>query len=735
MLLFGLVAHSAAVYAQAQTSRRGDDAVRPINPETEPRPEWRAVRASGPISIDATLVEPAWKEAEPITRFVQSEPHTGHPPTERSEVRILYDDRSLYVGAMLHDSDIRRLMYAGAEQDFDAMDGDLFSLMLDPFLDRRSGFVFSIDPSGAVRDMHVFDDGRRTNLAWDGVVHVKTAVTDSAWIVELAVPFTTLRFDPRRSERPWGLNIVRRIRRKNESVYWAPLERRHRVIRVSRAGTLAGLEGIRQGRNLTVKPFVLAAQESGSLRAADGTEARLDAGVDLKYGLTPGLTLDLTYRTDFSQVEVDQERVNLTRFPLFFPEQREFFLENAGIFAFEEVTGENFRSRASARDFTLFHSRRLGLTSDGRPIPMLGGGKVAGRLGHYDVGVLHMRADAAYGKPAEGFSMARVRANLAENVDVGAMLIDRRASSDPETYSQSYGVDANARLFDRLYINSYYAGSAAPESAADGTAAWLSLGWRDRFWDVSAMAKRVGAHFEPTVGFVRRRALRNFYGTFGLHPRPSVSWLQELNPYVEVDYLTDLRSVLESRTVNLGFAALFLDGGTLTLEYGDRFERLTEAFRVFPGVTIPPGAYAFRDATAGYQIGRGHRVTGDVQLAAGEFFDGTRRSVGFGTLWRPRYNLFVELSLDHNDVDLPEGSFTADAMAGRVRYAFSPNLFGSAYMQYNKQTEQLVSSLRVTLFHAPLSNVFLVYTERRDMAERGVLERLLTFKVTKLLAF
>ncbi|HKJ03092.1 MAG TPA: DUF5916 domain-containing protein, partial [Longimicrobiales bacterium] len=289
-----------------------------IDVEAAPRPEAVAVRATTPVVLDGVLDEAAWADAQVLGGFVQSRPDRGYPATERTEVRILYDDEFLYVGAELYDREPDKLVIPSLEQDFESGNSDIFGITLDTFLDRRNAFMFLVNPKGAVKEAQDFDDSRQENAAWEGIFEVRTRTHDRGWTVEWAIPFTTLRFDPSKDTQAWGMNLMRRIRRKNEESYWAPIDQRDRIHKMSKAGTLRGLSGIHAGRNLIVKPYAVTTHADGGAAAGTGDWTG-DGGLDMKYGLTSRLTLDLTYRTDFSQVEVDQERVNLTRFSLFFP--------------------------------------------------------------------------------------------------------------------------------------------------------------------------------------------------------------------------------------------------------------------------------------------------------------------------------------------------------------------------------------------------------------------------------
>jgi len=726
---------SLTASAQTQADGAASTRVYPINPETAPRPAARAVRTSRPVVIDGRLDETEWQLAEPLTDFVQQLPQTGHLAKFRTVVRVLYDADNIYIGAINYDPEPRKAITVGLQHDFESGNSDVFGLTIDTFHDRRNSFLFLVNPHGAVRDEQTYNDSRTIVDAWEGIIHVRTSFNDASWIAEIAIPTRTLRFDAAKGTQTWGLNFLRRVRRTNESSYWSPLDRQYRVHRMSKAGTLTDLEGLHQGRNLQLKPYALGATSSGAQVPSSSLGPHYDAGMDLKYGVTPSLTLDLTYNTDFSQVEVDQEQVNLTRFSLFFPERREFFIENSGSFTFGDVQERNYRMGTSLRDFTLFNSRQIGLTSDGRPLPIVGGGRLSGRVAGWELGLLDMQTDRALGIPAENFAVARLRRNVFGNSDVGFIVLDRHATDSAGLYNRSYGADANIRLLRNMVINSYVAASEANGTAADGDAARVSVAYRSAFWNTSAMWKRVSDTFSPGIGFVRRSAMVQEYGTVGVHIRPTSTRILEVNPYVEADYISGLTGSLETRTVTAGTEVSFQPDGQLSLEYNDQFDRLDAPFDIFTGVTIPAGGYAYREASVRYQSGQARALSANVGVSGGEFYDGTRRTYSGGLTWRPRYDLSVEGSYQRNDVNLPWGDFLADVAGARIRYAKSTRLFGSAFVQYNTQSKSFVTNARVNFRYAPLSDVFLVYTERRNRETHVRNERSVALKITRMIAF
>jgi hypothetical protein len=708
-----------------------------VDPEAVPRPQTRAAPAGMPITIDGRLDEEVWGNASPITTFIQAQPDAGAPATERTEVRLLYDADNLYISAVCYDSEPDRLVVKTLERDYPGVISetmDSFGFSLDTFLDRRNSFIFFINPRGGLKDGQAFNDGTTRDYGWDAILNVETEVNEKGWIVEIAIPWTTLRFDPTQDVQTWGVNFLRRIRRKNEVSYWAPLDRRNRIFLVSQAGTLTDLPRGRQSRNLNVKPFVLARRSTGTNLPADDTGNDADGGLDVKWGITPRTTLDLTWRTDFSQADVDREQVNLTRFPLFFPEQRDFFLENSGIFTLGDLTAPGGpRSGTSLRDFTLFHSRTIGLKS-GRPVPLLGGARLTGRAGAFEFGLLNVQSKTFEDDPAENFSTMRIRRNFLDNSDIGFLFTNRMETGDGNGgYNRSFGTDLNMRLKQSLFINSYLA-LTDTQGVRDG-AARLSVGWRDRLWDTSATVRHVGTDFNPRMGFVRRRGIRQYYATFGARPRPSYRGILEVNPYAEADTITDLAGNRLSWDGTLGFGVTFRDGGRLSVQYDDRRERLEEPFLVRPGITIPVGDYHFGEAAASFRTSEGRKLSGSVGVSGGGYFDGNRFTITGSVLWQPDYHLTTEASIERNSLDVQGSEFTADLYAARVKYAFTTKVYLGAFVQYNADTDQIVTNVRFNFIHAPLSDLFVVLTERRNVAGGAVLERIFTVKFTRLFHF
>ncbi|MGI9627751.1 MAG: DUF5916 domain-containing protein [Longimicrobiales bacterium] len=730
----GLLLVTDGVEAQVPPEQSLEDV---LDLDGAPRPSARAARASVAPGIDGILDDEAWALAPVIDQFTQQKPMAGRPSTERTEVRLLFDDEHLYIGAELYDASGSTPIIPTLQRDPNTRDVDAVGISLDTFHDGKNSFAFFINPGGAVRDAQTSDDGRVSNADWEAIYDLKTTVHDQGWTLEMAIPWSTLRFEGGLDEQVWGLNLLRRIRRKNEDATWAPMDRQWPLYTVSRAGRLEGIRGIQPGRNLFVKPYALAGEPSGTLLTS--ADAELEGGVDLKYGITPGLTLDLTYNTDFSQVEVDQQQVNLTRFSLFFPEKREFFLENAGIFQFGDQGTFRQRNGATSRDFTLFHSRRIGLTPTGTPLPILGGGRVSGAVGPLSVGLLNLQTQSEADFDAENFTVARIRGEVAPGLDIGGIFTNRSAGSGGPGEAQSYGADLNLQaLGGSLLVQSYLAGTRGTASDGSeigtGMAGRVSGAWRDPFWEVVGMYRHFDDDFEPQTGFVRRRGIRHGYGTIGIHPRVAVPGIQEINPYVETHYFADQTGRLETREVALGLDVDLADGGMMQVGMKDLYERVVEPFTV-SGASVPAGAYDFTELSAQYQASGARPLSGRVNVTGGGYFGGSRFSVGANVLGRVGYRVLLNLSVQHNRIDLPDQPVvTADVFGAKLDGFFSTRLLTTAFVQYNQATREVITNVRLNWLHAPLSNLYLVLTERRDTAGDQVLQRWLTLKVTKLLS-
>jgi hypothetical protein len=691
-----------------------------------------ALRIDEDITIDGRLAEPVWRQTQVLGDFITHLPREGLAATEKTEVRLLYDDENLYVGFVCFDSDIANLIITELREDFNFGQNDVASVSIDSLHDRRSGFFFNLNPGGARRDGQIFNDGQN-NPEWDGVWDGKTSILEEGWSAEFVIPFKTLRFSQAATQE-WGLNLGRRIGRLSEESQWSPIPARFGGLKISLAGTLRGLEGIRQGRNLKVKPFVTAGTSDG--RGPDGELHTLrsltrmkdyDGGMDLKYSITPSLTLDATYRTDFAQVEVDQQQVNLTRFNVFFPEKRDFFLENSGTFGFGGGgTGDNLLP---------FFSRRIGLSSTGTQIPIVGGTRVSGQIDRYDVGALTMRTERLGQTPANNYLVGRVKRNVFARSFIGALATSRDSTVDGD-YNRVFGADAYFVFFNKLEIDSYMLKSDTPGRSGGDQARKLATAWRGDEWVIGGEYNTVQPDFNPEVGFVRRRETTQYSGELSWLPRLQRSWIRNLVFGATAERFESSRTGrLETETRGLSFGIQQADGGSINVNIDRTFDRLTSQFRIRPSVPIPAGDYEYDRYSARFSTSGSRRIAGNGNLAVGEFWNGHLTTFG-GTLnLRPSHHFNVGLDYSRNSVDLPGGDFTTDLVGARFLYSFSPRAFLNSYLQYNTDTHEVSSNVRFNIIHHPLSDLYLVYNERRDTEGGRLVERAVIVKLTNLFNF
>jgi hypothetical protein len=544
------------------------------------------------------------------------------------------------------------------------------------------------------------------------------------------IPFKTLRFSNSPSQE-WGVNLNRIIHRLNEESNWSPIPIRYSIARMSLAGTLSGLENIRQGRNLKVKPFVTAgfshARPLDDPLGNFATNQNYDGGVDVKYGLTQSVTLDATYRTDFAQVEVDEQQVNLTRFSLFFPEKREFFLENAGTFTFGGGNQSNL---------VPFFSRRIGLSPSGTPIPIVGGARVTGQVGRYDLGFLDMQTESQDSTPSNNYFVGRLKRNLLTNSWVGGLITNRDSTVEGD-YNRVYGADAHFQFYNRLEVDSYILRSDTPGLSDRNQARQFQTAWRGDELNVVAGYYAVQANFNPEVGFIRRKNNTQYSGEFSWNPliRRSET-IRNLIFRTEMDYFGSGRTgKVETRTKSVNFGVQFQNNGSINVSIKETFDRLVGEFRIRPEIPIPVGDYEYRSYSANASSDRSKKISGNGSIEWGEFWNGSTKSFTGRFNLKPNYHLNFELSYRHNRVTLPNGRFTTDLVGTRFIYAFTPRAFINAFVQYNSDTHRVSSNIRFNLTHHPLSDLFLVYNDVRDTDSGRLVERAFIVKFTNLFNF
>jgi hypothetical protein len=677
--------------------------------------EVQAVRVeAGPV-VDGYLDDPVWGKAQVIDAFVQQEPLEGSPATERTEVRILYDQERIYFGIRAFDSEPDRVVATEMRRNADRiLQEDNVQIILDTFQDSRSGYMFVTTPLGARLEQQVFEEGEggrggvasNVNRDWDGVWEVEARRTEDGWTAEIGIPFATLRF-PGEEIQSWGFNIMRNIARKNEQVFWAPIPRGYSLTRVSRAGTVTGLHSLSGGRDLRISPFVVGGgrwERDGSLR---DRSTQGDVGVDLRYGLSASLNLDVTINTDFAQAEVDDEQVNLTRFALFLPEKRQFFLENSGQFNVGTLS-------SSDRMADLFFSRRIGLSDTGEPVPILAGARLTGRMGRNSLAALTVQTDEAFGNPGENFLVTRYSRDLWDRSRVGGIFINKAARGG-EHWNRTAAADFSLAPHPSFIMNGFLAGTATAGEGGNGAGGHLRASWLDDRWNAYAEYTDLDDDFNAEAGFVPRTGIRTTKIHLERTPRPGRFGIRVLEPMYNITYTSDQAGRLLSRRHHYMIGSRWDDGSTFIIWYNRYFERLDAPFALQPDVVVEPGDYTFGEWRLWYMSNRAARVYGSLSYSPQSFFDGDRTDVSGSLGVRLTPQLATEAGLTRNEVDLPSGDFTATVGSLRLDYAISPNMGIRTLTQYNSLTEQWSSNARFRYTYRPGSDLYLVYDNiRRD---------------------
>ena len=708
--------------------------------DEEGRTTVRAIRLDDGIRLDGVLDEPVYETVPAITDFIQQVPDIGELATERTEAWVMFDATNVYVSARVWDS-APESQWVANEMRRDTSQlrqNDTFTAFFDTFYDRRNGFNFYTNPLGARADQQFTNEGN-PNADWNPVWDVRTGRFEGGWTVEMEIPFKTLRY---RSDPPyvWGLQLRRAIRRKNEWVYLTRLpisagggSGSAGIFRVSAAGSLVGIEPPPASRNIEVKPYAIGGLTTDvTANPVLDNEGSGDAGIDVKYGITQNLTADFTYNTDFAQVEVDERQVNLTRFPLFFPEKREFFLEGRGIFGFARggVTGR-FGGPGGGPvggvfgDVNvpqLFYSRKIGL-EEGRVVPIVGGARVTGKIGPFDVGALniHTGDEAASAFESTNFTVVRLKRDILRRSAVGAMVTNRSVSRVGPGSSQAYGVDGTFAFFENVNLIGYLARTRVPgaEFAGKDSSYQAKFDYGADRYGLQVDHLVVEDNFLPEVGFLRRDNFRRTYLSGRFSPRPrSIESVRQFSLEASIDYiLTADVNHLETRQNIVAFQTEFESSDQLTFIATDNYELLVEPFTP-PGsdFSIPVGGYSFADAQVSYAIGQQRRINGQVAVKHGAYFGGDLTTLA---LSQGRIGILpqmsVEPSVSFNWIDTPYGAFQTNLAVTRVNYALNPRMFFSGLLQYNSASNSFGSNLRLRWEYSPGSELFVVYTDDRDV--------------------
>ena len=685
----------------------------------------RAVRVMEPVRVDGVLDERVYRDVPPASGFIQVEPLEGALATEQTEVWVIFDRENLYVSGRCLDSAPESEWVANEMRRDGAGQGEWIGILLDTFYDRRNAVEFVVNPLGGRMDGQITNE-RAWNGDWNPVWNVRVGRFEGGWTFEAEIPFKSLRYRPGPTQT-WGFNVERRVAWKNEysALTRLPASRGFAAImQVSQSATLVDLEVPDAGLNLEIKPYAIA--ESTGTRSTTtrrfSSDLGGDVGLDVKYGVTENLVADLTVNTDFAQVEADEQQVNLTRFSLFFPEKREFFLENQGLFAFGgESSGGQFAGASNTP--ILFYSRQIGL-NEGREVAIDAGGRLTGRIGKFSVGVLNIQtADApSAGARATNFSVVRVRRDVLRRSSIGVLFTGRSVSRSGVGSNEAYGVDGLFSFYENLNISTYWAQTRTPGLGRDDVSHRAQLDYAADRYGLQLERLVVGDDFNPEVGFLRRDAFERSFGSFRFSPRPqSIAAIRKLTWEGLFDYIADRDGVLATRQAQGRFGIDLENSDRFQLTYTRNYEFLERPFPIASDVTIPVGGYGFEDVEISYTLGQQRPVSGKLSMQHGSFFSGEKTTVSFGfgggfsgTRIELSPQLSVEPTVSLNRISLPEGRFTARLVTARTIFAVTPLMFVSALVQYNSSTNAMSTNLRLRWEYQPGSELFVVYNEQRD---------------------
>jgi len=719
--------------------------------------------AEAPV-IDGRVNEAVWETVQPYTNFTQQDPIEGAPASERTEVRVMAGKGNLYISVIAFDRDPSKIIVSQARRDASLSETDSIVIALDTFNDSQNAFVFGTNPLGIEYDGQVAREGQSSGVSvggggaagtqrggisafnpnWDGDWRVKSLITERGWETEMAIPLKTLRYQTG-TNQTWGFNVVRNIRHKNEQVYLAPIPRGFDIYRVSLAAKMTGLD-LPPRRDIKLIPYALGSVNKDFTRTTgDKVDKQGNVGLDFKWGIRPNLTFDATINTDFAQVEADEEQVNLTRFDLFFPEKRPFFLENASTFQF-----------GNPQNIDLFFSRRIGLSSTGVPIDIMGGARLSGKIGGWNVGVLNIQTDEAEDAAgtqvvgqASNFSVLRLQREVGRS-SYGAIFVNRQGTGShapSDDHNRAYGLDANIQLSSSQRVSGFLArtdSGGASASLGSDYAGRAFYNFTNNLWQVSGGYSQVGKTFNPEVGFLPRRGYRRPEFRAFFQPQPKkIAWIRRIAPHVSYNSYYDFDGNLQSEAWHVHpFEIQPRQGGRFGWFSDYAKDNPLRPFQVYNRdghrVVIPAGQYDWWQHAFEYFHNPSARVTGTIRARVGNYYDGDFKALEVASEYRITPKATASLGWTRQDIDLAYGSFVNNLVPIKANYSFTTLTSLSALLQYNGQTGQFSSNIRLAMLNRSGTGLFVVFNDRRDLLSSTVAETLgrsFVVKYTRLVDF
>ena len=712
-----VVASAWAAPAAAQVPEPSDAPLSQL-----PRPVANAVKIDEAVVIDGRLDESMWQTALPLDNFVQAEPFQGQAVSERTEVRILYDDEAIYVGVTLFDTNPDLIITTDSRRDPSLGDMDSFQMIFDTFHDKQNGFVFGTNAAGVQYDAQVRFQGNQ-QTSWDGSWDVSTELTETAWTAEFRIPLRTLRYGP--APQTWGVNFFRNIQRTRERAYWAPIERVFNLGRLSSAGDLRGLQ-LETPRNFKLLPYTVGSADRDFGPGAT-TQFAGDIGLDAKFGVTPSLNLDATINTDFAQVEVDTQQINLTRFNLRFPEKRPFFQENSELFTIGKGT-----------ELDLFFSRRIGLDEDGGLVPIRGGGRLTGKVGGLNVGALNMQTGDVNARPGNNFSVFRASKELPNRSSIGGMFVNRTATGDlaaSDDWNRTWGADGRLGVGEYFTLAGFAARTETPGRNGRDYAYNVDSRYANGTHEVGFEYGQTGEDFNPEVGF-----LENEFGyrrmQFRVQETMRQDWIREWHfrewlphaSYTRYDYLDGGLNTAEMHVDNHWD---WENGYRVDTALQGQWEGFREPFEIYPGVVVPAGETGGLFFRMNSNTDRRKALSAALRWDVGTFLTGNQNSPRLQVTIRDGGRVAVDTTWNYSSVVLPEGSFRTNLGNMRVTYNFSTTMFVQSLVQYNDRTRRWSTNLRFHWLETAGTGLFVVYNDTESIDGFGPVNRAFIVKYVR----
>jgi len=658
------------------------------------------------IRIDGLLDEPLWQESQAASGLIQQEPSVGKPALAQTFVHVAFDDKNLYIAALLNDPNPEQIR--GDERQRDALldRSDAFAVLIDSYHDHQNGFFFETNPLAARSDALVSQEGAQINRDWDANWEVAAARIDKGWSLEMRIPFETLRFRAGPSQT-WGMQFQRRVPHLKEVSFWNPLSSEQTLFEVSRAGHVTGIEVAEGPRPLSLKPYAKGSRLWDRQADGDPTEIDSDAGMDIRYQLQRNMAFDFTYNTDFAETEVDRFAVNLTRFPLFFPEKREFFLEGKSYYDF------GLPGRVQP-----FFSRRIGLKNR-EAIPIFIGGKLSGKQGPYGIGALLMETEEKGDDPAERFGVLRLSRDIGLRSNLGLIGTTRDAEDGPG--NTTLGFDTTIAPHPNLIADAFWVQSDDEESHTKGKTHFGEIQWRDPFWRIKMNHLFIEKSFLPKLGFVQRpdpdqdEGLDETVGYIDIRPPMESGPLREIGLKTEMTYQRDTHGNFLYQSNYNRIQANFRSGDFILISVDPQRERLPEDFDIRRGITISAGTYTYTHTNIIFITDTRRSLSGLISLLWGGFYEGQKTSWDFNLTAAPAEGLKIGAGIEINQVRLPQGDFTAQILSGEIAWSLTNRLLIQGLAQWDQEDKSIAANLRLSWEYRKNSRLFfIVNPSRRD---------------------